>query len=373
MAPDGMHRTGGSGAARMRAPRPRDGAFWRGLGASYAISLLAGAGAAQTGIPLPYMLGPFFLWAALSLAGYRPTLVPMGRELGQVTIGVVVGLRFTWPILLSVAALLPQMVVATVYLLVVTMSAAALFGWLARTDHVTAFFATAAGGVADMAIVAEKYGGNTQSVAIVHAMRVSFVVATVPFLVFFLGTPGGLLAGGAAGGYAWLFPLVLLAAYLVARAVKALRLVPNPWLVGPIFAGIALGIAGLPVAFPAWVIIFAQIALGTWLGSQFRREELAALPRVTAAALAVSAWLVACALAGASLLAHWAGLPFATAFLALAPAAVTEMVLTAKVMNLDAEVVTAFHVMRIAIVSSTVLIVFKLYMKLRGAGIEPRI
>jgi membrane AbrB-like protein len=372
MGPDRTQKSGKQGAAR--GARLRDVAFWRGLAVTYAISLLAGFGAALAGIPLPYMLGPFFLWAALSLLGHRPHLVPMGRELGQVTIGVVVGLRFTLPILLAVASLLPQMVVATLYLLAITMSAAALFAWLARCDHVTAFFATAAGGVADMAMVAQQYSGNTQSVAIVHAMRVSVVVATVPLLVFYLGTPGAMPLAGVAGGSAWLFPLVLALAYLGARGVAAMRLIPNPWLVAPIFVGIALGVSGLlPARFPGAVIIAAQLALGTWLGSQFRREELAALPRVTLAALAVSFWLVGGALLGAVVLAAWSGLPFATAFLSLAPAAVTEMVLTAKVMNLEAEAVTAFHVMRIAFVSTTVLIVFKLYMKLRGVPIEPRI
>ena len=65
------------------------------------------------------------------------------------------------------------------------------------------------------------------------------------------------------------------------------------------------------------------------------------------------------------------GLPYPTSFLSLAPAAVTEMVVTAQVMHLEAEVVTAFHVMRIAVVSSTVLIVFKFYLRLRGGSIGP--
>jgi hypothetical protein len=37
-------------------------------------------------------------------------------------------------------------------------------------------------------------------------------------------------------------------------------------------------------------------------------------------------------------------------------------------MHLDAEIVTAFHVMRIAIVCSTVLLVFKVYTQLQGAS-----
>jgi hypothetical protein len=42
-------------------------------------------------------------------------------------------------------------------------------------------------------------------------------------------------------------------------------------------------------------------------------------------------------------------------------------------MHLDAETVTAFHIMRIAIVCSTVLLVFKLYNHLTGATHGSRI
>ena len=125
------------------------------------------------------------------------------------------------------------------------------------------------------------------------------------------------------------------------------------------------------VKVPAGLIVAAQIMLGTWLGCQFRRELLAALPRVSAAAVVVSLFLIGCAAAGALALAALTGLPYTTSFLSLAPAAVTEMVLTAQVMHLQAEIVTAFHVMRIAVVSSTVLLVFKLYMVLRGGRVGP--
>jgi hypothetical protein len=98
---------------------------------------------------------------------------------------------------------------------------------------------------------------------------------------------------------------------------------------------------------------------------------LAALPRVTLASLVISVFMIVCAAAGAVVLALATGLPYPTSFLSLAPAAVTEMVVTAQVMHLEAEVVTAFHVMRIAVVSSTVLIVFKIYLRLKGGSIGP--
>lgn len=337
------------------------------LAFAYALATLAGWIAAQIRMPLPWMLGPFFVFAGLSAAGFRFPLVPMGRELAQVAIGLAIGLRFTPVVLAATALLLPEMVGATVYLMMVTLLAAFLFRPMSGVDRVTAFFATAAGGVADMATVAEKFGGVPSSVAVVHAMRVSLVVALVPFIVVYLDQHGTEQASSAMaeGQVIWLV-LGLVAAYGMAVLLKPAPL-PNRWLVGPILVGMIFGLTDLvAITMPGWMITVAQIFLGIWLGCQFRRDLLGKLPRVTASAAVIAGFLVACAALGASVLSAVAGMPFSTAFLALAPAAVTEMVLVAKLMNLDAETVAAFHVMRIIIVSLTILLVFRMYTYLNG-------
>lgn len=340
------------------------------LGLTYAIATAAGAAAVWLGMPLPWMLGPFFVFAALSVSGLAFDLVPMGREIGQVAIGTAVGLRFTGEVLVAVVTLLPAMVLATAYVMAFTMLAAFLIRPMARLDPNTAFFATAAGGMADMAHVAERHGGAPGSVAVVHSIRVSLVVALVPFLVYFFGERGTAIAGeGHSADNLLLVATALGAGLLAARLLRGSPL-PNRWLVGPILAGMALGVSGLvQVTIPGILILLAQIALGTWLGCRFRRDMLAALPRVTASAVVVAAFMILCAAAGALVLAATTGLPYTTSFLALAPAAVTEMVLTAQVMNLDAEVVSAFHVMRIAVISSTILLVFRVYQKVREATV----
>ncbi|MFN3661342.1 AbrB family transcriptional regulator [Yoonia sp.] len=333
----------------------------------YAAGGVAGAVAARIGIPLPWMLGPFFVFAILSASGLSFALLPYGREMAQITVGLAIGLRFTAASVVALSALLPQMVAATLYLICVTTLAAFLFRRLAGVDPVTAFFATAAGGVADMAIIAKKFGGVSSSIAVVHAMRVSMVVAVTPFVV--LVSSGGFGAGQTETGISPLLPVfgALGFATLVAVLLRSTP-IPNPWLVGPIIAGMILGVSGLGAfVVPGWMITVAQILLGVWLGCQFRRNLLTALPRVTAAALVTAGVLVLAAVFGAWVMSGLSALPFTTAFLALAPAAVTEMVLTAKVMNLDAETVAAFHVMRILIVSSTILLIFRLYNSLRGA------
>jgi uncharacterized protein len=356
------------GVKRYRQPR-----WWGLLVLTYAIATAAGFLADVVNMPLPFMLGPFFALAAFSIMGFESALVPMGRELGQVAIGVAVGMRFTPAVLATMAGLLPAMIAGTLYVIAFTMVAAFLFKPLAKVDNVTAFFATAAGGVADMATVAKEYGGAAGSVAVVHALRVSGVVAIVPFLVVIFGEHGTAPDAASAGSNWLLVGLSLLLGYLMARLLKPTPL-PNPWLVGPILMGIIIGVLGLyTVTIPPTLIVIAQIMLGTWLGCQFKRDLLAALPRVTFAAVLVSIFMIGCAAFGALVLTLTTDLPFTTSFLSLAPAAVTEMVLTAQVMHLEAEVVTAFHVLRIAVVSSTVLLVFKLYLKLKGGTVGPSV
>jgi membrane AbrB-like protein len=160
-----------------------------------------------------------------------------------------------------------------------------------------------------------------------------------------------------------LVALALAVAYAGARLFKFTPF-PNPWLVGPIFTGALLGATGLLIVHVPWILIVAaQILIGVFLGCRFRREVLVKLPRVALAGLCVSLLMVAAAAAGAEVLTMASDLPFMTSFLALAPAAVTEMVITAQAMHIDPATVTAFHVMRIAVISSTVLAVFALFRK----------
>lgn len=333
---------------------------------TYAIALAGGWAASHAGFPLAWMLGPFFACGLVSGLGLTLRPVPFGREAAQITIGLGIGLRFTAATLVSTLFLLPAMLAATVYVIAYTMLAATLFRPLAGVNHSTAFFATAAGGVADMALIARDRGGDAAAVGISHALRVSMTVAIVPLLVVAFGQPGDAptQVPQAGASLAWLVPVFALGAGL-AWLLKKTTL-PNPWLVAPMLLGIALGASGLlTVAVPGFAILVAQVLLGTWLGSQFRRELLMSLPRVAAAGLAISLFMIAAAFLGAIALSQATSLSLATAFLALAPAAVTEMAITAKAMNLDPEVITGFHVVRIFVVCSTALVAYRVY---RGIG-----
>ena len=354
---------------RPRGPDGKGPAPWGRIAATYALATVCGAAGQAAGVPLAFILGPLLGCGLAAAFGLPVAVAPHMRELGQVAVGLSAGMRFTGPVLMAALQLLPAMFLSSLYMILVTSLASLLLRPLARVDATTAFFATAAGGMADMAVVAAERGGDAGAVSIVHVLRVASVVSVVPFLVTAFGTPGAsaVAQGGSDTAEGWLSVGVALGlAYLAARLLRP-TFIPNPWLLGPLLVGAFLGASGLLiVAVPDLLIILAQILIGTWLGCRFRRELLARLPRVAFAGLLVSLLMIGAAGAGAWILSLATGLPGTTAFLALAPAAVTEMVLTARAMNADVAMVTAFHVMRIAVVGSSVLLVFAIYNRLAG-------
>lgn len=346
-------------------PAWKDPSWWRAVFLAYTIALIGGWASHRAGVPLPWMLGPFFCCGIASGAGLTLKTVPFGREMAQVAIGLGIGLRFTAATLVATLLLTPAMLVSTAYVIGYTMLAAFLFRPLARVNHSTAFFATAAGGVADMALIARERGGDASAVGMVHALRVSTTVAIVPILVVSFGNQGSapdrLIANGTDA--LWLVPAFVVGVIL-AKLLKKTP-IPNPWLVAPMLLGIVLGSTGvLLTEVPPLVIVGAQVLLGTWLGSQFRKELLGTLPRVALAGVVASLFMICAAFLGAIVLSTTTSLSLATAFLALAPAAVTEMVITAKTMHLDPEVIAGFHVMRIFIVCATSVLVFRLYLRI---------
>lgn len=344
--------------ARPRLP-PRAGLGRVGI--ALALGLAGGTAAWWLHVPLAWMIGPMVATAAASAAGLDLAAVPAGRQIGQAVVGVAIGLRMTPAVLAGTLSLAPAIVVATLGVVAVTTAAAFLLRPLARVDARTAFFATAAAGMADMALVARRHGGDPDAVATVHAIRVFVVVLLVPVLVVAFGTGGGVedVAVGGAQPAAWL--LLLPGAVLCALALTPLGF-PNPWLVGPMFGAAAFAaLEPFRAAVPWLALVVAQLAIGIALGVRFRRESLARLPRVALAGLAVALVLVAAAASGGALLAAATGLPFAAAFLAVAPAGITEMVLTAKIMRLDATAVTAFQIVRIAVIAATIIPMFRLY------------
>jgi membrane AbrB-like protein len=128
-----------------------------------------------------------------------------------------------------------------------------------------------------------------------------------------------------------------------------------------------VGISGLVYGrVPSIVLSGGQVLLGVWLGGVFNRHQIkragGQLMVVVAATIAVLALCGSLGLAVA-----WAsGLSWETMVLAAAPGSVTEMALTAELIQASPVTVTAFHVIRIFLVVPAAGVIFSVARRVGG-------
>ncbi|MBX6378207.1 MAG: AbrB family transcriptional regulator, partial [Clostridia bacterium] len=309
-----------------------------------------------TPLPIPWLAGGLIAAGAFRLAGSEAAGVPLVVQRGaMVVIALNIAARFRWEALRVFAA--HGAVVAAAVALVLGL-AAFNARWVARLgglDPVTAFFASIPGGASDMAVIGSDRGANPAVVAVLHAVRVTVVVLTVPALAAAeaggadraSGIGGG--AGPTAAGVAAVALLLAVVGTLGAGAgwVSGRLRVPSPYLLGPLVAFLAVqGAWGLPRP-PAWALAAAQFAVGVRAGASLDRDTAVRIARalpvyglslvVLFAASAVSAWLLHAA----------AGTDAVTAILSAAPGGIAEMTLTATAIGADTSFVAALQILRV--------------------------
>lgn len=309
---------------------------------------MAGWGFERIGLPLPWMLGPLVLSAAVYVSGLGQVRVPVRtRPFGQMTVAAQVGLTFTPAAFASLLNLAPLIVgLAVVSGVLASLVAIAL----ARSTGMRlaqAFVSTFPTSPVEAAVIAERLGIAPAPVIVAQTMRIAMIVFLVPMSIYLVDGMPDRGAGGVAQGFA---PGHLgLAGLAIAGALlfRGLRL-SNPYFLGPLAVSAAVAAFGIALPpFPLLVMALAQIALGTWLGSTFRRELFTSgeghIP-----ATSVSALVLLVLISGAALgLAQLGGHPWETLVLGAAPGGVTEMALTAKFLGAEVALVTAIQLTRI--------------------------
>jgi membrane AbrB-like protein len=198
---------------------------------------------------------------------------------------------------------------------------------------------------------------------VAQTTRVALIVVFAPFLVIsFVGVGGNnpLLAIPIAP---WLPVLAMLAVSAVVSAVLSRTRSPSAFLLPPLFiATLCSGFGLIEGRMPDVLLIAAQVVIGSSLGAQFRPAFLTRLFGMLRAACVVLMFSAGTmALIGAGI--AWAiGYSVPTMILAMAPAGLAEMVLTGKLLGLDATVITGFQLTRILVVliwCRTALILFE--------------
>ena len=364
----------------MTAPdeaRPRGGLFARRnlarLALVYAGAVACGYLAARLGVPLPWMIGPMVFAGAVSIGGLGVSVPVVTRTVGQIVVAATVGLSFTPLALAAVSEQLVAMLAVALLTIVLGFIAAAVLMRLTRIDLVSASLASIPGGPVEMASLAARHGVAPGPVAMAQTLRIALLVLIVPpFLVALDGGPVDARAIFAAGPVDYRGALLLLAIATAGGFAFRWTGIASPFFLGPL--GLSAGASALllPVAMPPyWLLASAQVLLGVWLGCMLDKALFTRAPGFLPAVLASTALLLVMCAAMAVLFSHLTGIDWRTMLLATAPGSVTEMALTAKLLQQGVATVTAFHVIRIFIIIPSApllfLIMARLVTKLQGA------
>jgi membrane AbrB-like protein len=271
------------------------------------------------------------------------------RSIGQWVIGVSLGLYFTAPVVGVLAEHLVSVVGGLLFAIGLAFYGTYLLRRFANVDVKTAWFSSAIGGAAEMTNLAERYGVRPDLVASAHSMRMITVVVLVPFTLQWLGISGidSFVVGAkqiSYTGLAQLFGLTAIGVFVATRMKM-----PNAWVLGPMFLTIGITTSGMEFsAIPDWLSKVAQLSVGWGLGDRFRPGFFRTAPRFLMVVVVFTATALLLAFGFATLLHMVSGLPTVSLMLGVAPGGISEMAITAKVLQLGVPLVTAFQVFRMA-------------------------
>lgn len=322
------------------------------------LSALAGLAAAHLGLPLPYLLGPLCLTAAIATG--LPEWLPKDyvfpnwlRLIFIAVIGLMIGAQVSPELFADAGRLVVSLLALVGFVFVAIAFNYQIFRRIGGYDPATAFYSSTPGGLYESLAMGEEAGADMPRLILQQFLRIIVVVTALPIgLSLWIGTPVG-----SAGGMTLArpsvpletLPLILISGGIGILAGKFLRL-PAGQLTGPLLVAAVLSLTGLwPLDIPQWLVNDAQIVIGTALGMRFTGLSRALILRgLGLSALSVGGMLILAALL-AALLAPLAGEGFDVMLISFAPGGVTEMALVALSLQANPAFVTLHHIVRILI------------------------
>ena len=303
--------------------------------------------------PLPWMIGPLLITAALSISGIKTLSWTPFRNSGQWIIGATLGLYFT-P---QVSELVISLWWVVIFIVIWSLAIGYIYGlWLywynsprfPTLDRRTTFFSSLIGGASEMTLLAERENARTDLVASAHSLRVLIVTISIPFAVQWIGWHG-LDHSPTITHHFNLIGLMILGLLTgIGGLVMKMMGRSNAWFIGSLLVSIALATNQIELSsVPPILSNAAQLLIGISLGVRFNPEFIHTAPRwLFSVTIGTFCMIGMCALFSFGL-SQLIPLPIATFILASAPGGIAEMAITAKVMQLGVAIVTALQACRI--------------------------
>lgn len=283
------------------------------------------------------------------------------RQMGQTIIGIELGQNFQF----SIIHIFEDHFMIIFITLLSTIAISILSGmvlWRFTSENImTCLFGSTPGGISAMSSIAEEVGANALVVSIIQTLRILFVVGGIPILVSSHLPQSGKITPVIDQSYFNFNSLFWTACLIIGACGGALiwkkLKMPAPWLIGSILGVILVQVIGtlnyegkLIAYWPHQLTIFAQVLIGTCIGSRISSDTFKGLRQIIFVSLVNALCLVILMIMisfGISKLTH---IPLITCILAFAPGGIAEMSTTAIALHADSAFVLAVQSIRLIII-----------------------
>lgn len=308
-------------------------------------------------VPLAWMLGSLtavMLWSSFFKGDlYWPMEL---RNAGLIIVGYIMGISFTVETGQQIFRQLPAMLFSTIAIVVFSLLMGYLIFLRVGIKLPSSVIGSVPGGLSQMVVLSEEIkDADITVVTFMQTVRLLSVVFIVPFVAFhsFAGQADLAAAGRMAAnhpilienpGVLFLFAFAALAGSWIGVRVN----LPMPFILGPLLGVIMLILLGLrgPL-LPSILIIGAQLSIGTHLGLTIRPANLKDWKKLLSYTFIGSIGIVIFSFIIGYLLTYFYPISLITAFLSTAPGGMTEMGLTAVMLQADLSTVTAYQLFRV--------------------------
>jgi uncharacterized protein len=340
------------------SPTPAASSFFEGRSAAAQwIFLLLGSAAMALvfeafGLPAALLLGPMAAGVAIGAGGGTIRVAQAPYAGAQAILGCMIARVLSPSILVSFLKDGPLFVAV----IAAVIAASGVLGWAVSRFGVlpgaTAVWGVSPGAAGAMMIMAEAYGADAQTVALMQYLRVVFVATAASVIAHLFAGPGAVVPSapflGPIHGPAFVETLAVAA---LGGLVGWLLRLPAGTLLIPLTLGALVHGAGLmTIELPPWTLALAYAVIGWRIGLGFTRAILRhawrALPQIVASILALMAF---CELLALCL--TWArGVDPLSAYLATSPGGIDSVAIIAASTKVDVSFVMAMQTVRFVLV-----------------------
>jgi membrane AbrB-like protein len=303
-------------------------------------------------LPLPFLLGTLSAILLAALAGAPVKDAGTLGKLMRTILGVAIGASITPDLVARMPQMAASLALVPLYVIAIAAIGVPFFRRVYGFDPVTAWYAAMPGGLQDMVLFGQEAGGNTRTLALIHATRVMIIVMITPFLLVHLFDAGLDNPIGAPAATLPPHEMAIMAAAAIIgwKGAERIGMFGAP-ILGPMILTVILSLTDI-IHFrpPAEAILAAQFFIGLRLGAGYAGVTLPEIRRDVVAGIFFVVIVAALAAVFTEAMILFGLAPPVDGFLAFVPAGQAEMAVLAIVVGADLGYVVLHHVMRVFLI-----------------------